>query len=446
MHISLIAEENWHLNIKEVDDMHNLAFQSSCGFAIPLSQLSPKSHRAFDKILSCALITEAEGVGHNAVRSFAFHSRNEIAELRRQGISVSETALIEEVARWLFSDMLSRRRETTPNRLLANCLLDELDWRYPSRYAAAKALRRVAQEKGAAGSLSESDLSKLDNSGHGVSAERISEAIFLLNSNIEIRPNLGAARLFVLQPLITPDSSSNESNSASSSWTLHYPILRKTMYDMLICDVERGNEPYIVMAPFNAGQMPKRLVPIHPWSDNEEAWKKSITMNRDRLAALQGVSIDGIEITPTESREALSWDARSIPKDTAILVSIFDVGSPLLATSLCLQYDIAPVKNCSIDDRAVEPNLTNRLLCTLGKLRDVFGILDLFQAHADVATILATNPPQNPSVPGPLPRPLALGGVQSVYLLIHIVDRLCCWLETNTLSETENRKREPPSH
>ena len=175
--------------------MRKLAFRSPHGLTVPLSQLSPKSRRTLESILSRAHIAEAEGVDRKAASFFAHTSRSDMAELERHNVHAYELALIEEVSRLLFSEMLPRRRETVPGRLLAHCLLDELDWRFPSRYAASKALQRLAAEKGLASSLSESDLSKLENAGKGVSAERISETIYLLGSTAIIRQYSGLARL-----------------------------------------------------------------------------------------------------------------------------------------------------------------------------------------------------------------------------------------------------------
>ena len=197
--------------------MRKLAFQSSHGLTVPLSQLSPKSHRTLESIMRRAVITETEGANRKAVSFFAHCSRSDMAELERHSIPAHELALMEEVSRLLFSAMLSQRRETAPGRLLAHCLLDELDWRFPSRYAASKALQRLATEKGLASSLSESDLSKLENTGKGVSAERISETIYLLGSTVNIRQYFGPARLCTI-------SSFNYSEPSTSSWLMQKPL------------------------------------------------------------------------------------------------------------------------------------------------------------------------------------------------------------------------------
>ena len=175
--------------------MRKLVFQSPHGLTVPLSQLSPKSHRTLESILKRAHIAEVEGADRKAASFFSHCSRSDMAELERHSVHAYELALIEEVSRSLFSAMLPQRPETAPGRLLAHCLLDELDWRFPSRYAASKALQRLAAEKGLASSLSESDLSKLENTGKGVSAERISETIYLLGSTVNIRKYFGPARL-----------------------------------------------------------------------------------------------------------------------------------------------------------------------------------------------------------------------------------------------------------
>lgn len=187
--------------------MRKLAFQFPHGLTVPLSQLSPKSHRTLESIMRRAVLTEAEGADRKAASFFAHNSRSDIAMLERHNVPAHELALMEEVSRLLFSEMLPQRRETVPSRLLAHCLLDELDWRFPSRYAASKALQRLAAEKGLESPLSESDLSKLENTGKGVSAERISETIYLLGSSANIRTYFGPARLCEINSSSHPEPS-----------------------------------------------------------------------------------------------------------------------------------------------------------------------------------------------------------------------------------------------
>lgn len=405
-------------HFKHEGGSRKFAFQSSCGLTSSLSQLSPKSHRTLEGIVRRALDTEAEGTNLQNARYFAQHSRNDMAELNRRSIPVTEQALVEEVARWLFSDMVSRRREASPSRLVTHCLLDELDWRFPSRYAASKALKRTAEEKGFSSPLSESDLSKLENTGQGVSVGRISETMSLLNVNIFLRPYFGAARLCLYNSPPSHHISNGMPKSEASSDSVPYAILRKALFDALIQEMEFGNEPLLILAPFSIVLRITRLIPVYPWSDNEELWKSKISLFRDQLAESQGVSVNQIEIAPAESREVLTWDARSIPKGTALLVSLLDLGSPLLANS-------NPVSPESQSGGKETPILVRKLKNAFDKLTDSFGALDLFMAHADIATHLASTPSrEEPRVLGPLPRGLALGGTQSAHLLIHMVELL----------------------
>jgi hypothetical protein len=197
--------------------MRKLAFQSPHVLTVPLSQLSPNSLRTLESILKRAHTTEVEGADRKTASFFAHCSRSDMAMLERHNVHAYELALIEEVSRLLFSAMLPQRPEAAPGQILAHCLLDELDWRFPSRYAASKALQRLAAEKGLASSLSESDLSKLENTGKGVSAERISETIYLLGSAFSIRQYFGPARLCEI-------SSFNYSESSASSWLIQKPL------------------------------------------------------------------------------------------------------------------------------------------------------------------------------------------------------------------------------
>lgn len=207
--------------------MRKIAFQSHHGLTVPLSQLSPKSHRTLESIMRRAVLTEAEGADRKAASFFAHNSRSDMAELERHSVPAHELALMEEVSRLLFSTMLPQRSETAPSRLLADCLLKELDWRFPSRYAASKALQQLAAEKGLESPLSESDLSKLENTGKGVSAERISETIYLLGSTVNIRPYLGPARLCETGSFSHPETS-------AFSWLMQKPldILRKVKQEI----------------------------------------------------------------------------------------------------------------------------------------------------------------------------------------------------------------------
>ena len=94
-----------------------------------------------------------------------------------------------------------------------------------------------------------------------------------------------------------------------------------------------------------------------------------------------------IELMPDERREALTWRSTSIPDDAAILLSAFDLGTPLAADTRCLLLRI-PRTDPDIMV-APFPMAADRLAEALGylaRLKDGYGRpidpLSVLSAHA----------------------------------------------------------------
>lgn len=433
---------------------NNLALQMPYGLTAPIG-LSDVVERALDRIVEKYLFYQVDPNRSDdkryAAREFSARVRTEIAQLERQVISCEERKAVEEFGRSLFLDILYRATEPVlPNQLLTRLLLDETDWHFPSRYAASKGLQRLAHEKGLSTYLRESDFSKLEHNGRGVSAERMSETFYLLGLSVLARPYLGSHRLIVQNGTSSLNNDLKQDANVMNN-------LEATMQRFFVNDLaDPLQEPLGILVPLQSYSKPTQLVPVHTWrskSSMSDSYSKLIEAARDKLAERAGTKLEKIQVHDTESRDILSGKLTlSLDNaDCAILTSLLDISAPILENTTCISVRLPTDDSYHAVNGAsfFEPipndlEKVRQLTATLeDKIKDIhttgLNILDVFFAHANIAatfarkyqdTIKSTSSDislfdNNPEcIYGPLPMALGLGGIQSFYLFLYLTNRL----------------------
>lgn len=433
----------------------NLTLQTPYGLNIPISAREKQLMGAIaERYLLCQTNSNFDlnksDDKKRLARHFAHRIREELALIGRGGISLGESAVLEEFGRSLFLDIAHRASEpTSPKRLLAQLLLDEVDWHFPTRYAAYRWLESKTRKEGLSPWCGESEFLELEHSGKVISAERMSEAFYLFGLSVFTRPYLGRHRLIIQNNTYSHNDDSKQDADVSNS-------LKANMHRFLVNGLaDPLQEPLGILVPLQSHSKPTRLVPIHTWRSKASAsnyYSKLIEAARDKLAEKAGTKLEKIQVEDTKSREILS-DKLALPSDNAnyaILTSLLDLGSPLLDHAACLFVrfpadDSCPAVSASFREPLPEDKNTAKLFtATLEDKIEMLhtyeiSTLDLFFAHADIAALLAkkhfeglgSTKDDSDSVDknlvcvnGPLPRALGLGGIQSCYLFLYLIGGL----------------------
>lgn len=376
---------------------------------IPLDNALPRIKTLLNEIFRIALEVEGLERPHAVgIRHFAVQAYQTCATV--DGTSDSEKAMVIGISYGLYKQMLARQRgNLPPERILTKEIMDVLGWYHPSMYGASRDLTRRAKQQGFKLQISESDLSKLKNTGRGISVPRLSQIVSLME------PGLQPGNLQVM--VRTGDPEEEQPNH--------------TLFRQLLCVLSPPHyslswQPFAVLVQPGSGPV-KRLWAIPPWGYSNKTmgeWKHIIELARKDLG-------QGIEVELAANRTPLYyWAPASVPAETGLLVSLLDMGCPLLDTLNCLL--VRPANEAGIefpfrDPFAAEPAQMRRdFLEAVEQLRrSEYDILDVFLAHAAAAAWFnAEHCAQGAEIAETLPYQIGFGGIQSLYLFFYLTNQL----------------------
>lgn len=423
----------------------NIELQVQSGLTVPLT-IESAARDSLERVVvellgaTCALAEERAGA-RDVLRKLGALVREEIAALDRRNVPLATRAAVEEFARALVERVTSEHQPpVSSDSILAQSLLAEIDWRFPSRYAATRVVSN----------LSQSDLSKLETTGRGVSAERMSAALGTLGVGVSLRPVRTTARVFakrlsaVRSEAATGDKALNENaraqhfNRPIDKWAKG--LTPQSPVQLLLLRLISGGkeepsshpaalgadpEPMVLLRKPHPKSPVRRLLVTRPW-----AWAAAGMQEKrlDEVASEIGKAIaaeqrEPIEVVKAADRTVLQYSSEGIADDLLILGSILDLGTPLFENTRMHGW----VQSPGIDpvvQRVEGYRFGSRLRALSKSLRDLAsfigdtGHLDLLTQFSELGSSLC----ERGVLPGPVARSVPVGpGVQTVLLLDYLV-------------------------
>lgn len=426
----------------------SIELQVQSGLTVPI-MIEPATRDSLERVVvevlgaACALAEERAGA-RDVLRKLGALVREEIAALDRRNVPLATRAAVEEFARALAERVASEHQPPVrSDSILAQSLLAEIDWRFPSRYAATRVVSN----------LSQSDLSKLETTGRGVSAERMSAALAALGVGVSLRPVRTTARVIpkrlsaVRSEAAAGDKALNENARAQ---LIDRPIdiwangltPRSPIQLLLLRIISGGNEelslhaaalgtdpePMVLLRKPHPKSPVRRLLVTRPWAwaipdaagTQEKRLDEIASEIREAIAAEQRESI---EVVKAADRTVLQYSSKGIADDLLILGSILDLGTPLFENTRMHGW----VERPGIDpvvQRVEGYRFGSRLRALSKSLRDLAGFigdtghLDLLTQFSELGSSLC----ERGVLPGPVARSVPVGpGVQTVLLLDYLV-------------------------